>query len=68
MVVPREAWADWLDPARGDAADLMVPATAFDLEAYPVSLEVNNVRNNGPGLVEPLPDAEVLPGVDWPRG
>jgi putative SOS response-associated peptidase YedK len=68
MVVPPEAWADWLDPARGDAAELMVPATAFDLEAYPVSLEVNNVRNNGPSLVEPLPDAEVLPGVDWPRG
>jgi len=47
----------WLDPAIEDAADLasmLVPAAPGVLEAYPVSTEVNNVRNNGPSLVEPL--------------
>jgi putative SOS response-associated peptidase YedK len=27
---------------------------ATGLEAYPVSTEVNNVRHNGPQLIEPL--------------
>jgi putative SOS response-associated peptidase YedK len=67
MVVRPQEWADWLDPDRADGADLMVPATELELEAYPVSLEVNSVRNNGPGLVAPIPADEVLPGVDWPN-
>ncbi len=33
-----------------------MPAAPGRLEAYPVSTEVNNVRNNGPELVDPLPD------------
>jgi putative SOS response-associated peptidase YedK len=68
MVVPPEAWSQWLDPTRADASALMVPATEFGLEPYPVSLEVNSARNNGPRLVERLPDDEVLPGVDWSPG
>jgi putative SOS response-associated peptidase YedK len=67
MVIPRQEWAAWLDPDRSDVEGLMLPATEFGLEAYPVSREVNSVRNNGPGLIEPIPDADVLPGVDWPR-
>ena len=34
---------------------LLVPAVPGRLDAWPVSTEVNNVRNNGPELVEPLP-------------
>ena len=34
--------------------DLLVPAAPGRLEAYPVSLAVNDVKNNGPELVEPL--------------
>ena len=35
--------------------ELLVPAAPGRLEAYPVSTEVNSVRNNGPQLVEPIP-------------
>ncbi len=32
-----------------------MPAAPGRLEAYPVSTQVNNVRNNGPELMDPLP-------------
>jgi putative SOS response-associated peptidase YedK len=57
LMVQRERWAEWLDPAAGDADDLkrlLVPAAPGRLEAYPVSTAVNSVRNNGPELLEPL--------------
>ncbi|GAA4598896.1 SOS response-associated peptidase [Planotetraspora phitsanulokensis] len=53
MMVERGRWAEWLDPRLEDPAKLLVPASPDRLEAYPVSTEVNNVRNNGPDLVEP---------------
>jgi putative SOS response-associated peptidase YedK len=61
MMVEPERWAAWLDPtASGDALrQLLVPAAPGALEAYPVATLVNNVRNNGPELVEPLPLEEV---------
>jgi putative SOS response-associated peptidase YedK len=66
MIVERDRWAAWLDPESGtDAArDLLVPAAPGRLEAYPVSTSVNNVRNNGPELLAPLPADEVPEGVD----
>jgi len=47
----------WLDPAPMTAADrigLLVPAVPGRLDAWPVSTAVNNHRNNGPELIEPL--------------
>ncbi len=38
-----------------EALDHLVPATPGVLRTWPVSTEVNNVRNNGPELVEPIP-------------
>ncbi|HPQ84804.1 MAG TPA: SOS response-associated peptidase [Actinomycetota bacterium] len=55
LLVPRENWAKWLDPQGPPADDIVVPAMATGLEAYPVSTEVNNVKHNGPQLLEPLP-------------
>jgi len=55
LMVERERWADWLDPGVGGDLDLLVPAAPGQLEAYPVSTLVSNVRNNGPELLEPLP-------------
>ena len=61
LMVPPERWSAWLDPARSgaDGKDallaLLEPAAPGRLEAFPVSTEVNNVRNNGPELVVPLP-------------
>jgi putative SOS response-associated peptidase YedK len=65
LLVERERYAAWLDPTVSDAEDLkklLVPAAPGRLEAYPVSTEVNSVRNNGPELLEPLPtEPEGLP-------
>ena len=60
MLVEPEKYAAWLDPELTDPDDLrslLVPAAPGRLEAYPVSTQVNNVRNNGPDLVVPV-DAE----------
>ena len=56
MTVARQDWAAWLDPGSepGTASSLLAPAQAVRLEAYPVSTAVNNVRNNGPSLIEPV--------------
>lgn len=54
VLVPKQNWSAWLDPDAPPADGLVVPALATGLEAYPVSREVNNVRNNGPELIEPV--------------
>jgi putative SOS response-associated peptidase YedK len=56
LMVEREQWAAWLDPRTDNdtVLDLLVPAAPGRLEAYPVSLAVNAVKNNGPELVEPI--------------
>ncbi|HTW00769.1 MAG TPA: SOS response-associated peptidase [Streptosporangiaceae bacterium] len=72
MVIDPARWADWLDPAADDPADLvslLAPAAASGLISYPVSTTVNSVRNNGPELitrVEPV-RAEPGPGSAVPR-
>ena len=51
LMVERDRWGAWLDPAvsaRDDLLSLLVPAAPGRLEAFPVSTDVNNVRNNGP--------------------
>ena len=57
LMVEPERWAQWLDPTRADAErllELLVPAAPGNLEAYPVSTLVSNVRNNGPELLDPI--------------
>jgi putative SOS response-associated peptidase YedK len=57
MVIEPGRWADWLDPAATSAEalhGLMTPAASVHLTTYPVSTEVNSVRHNGPGLIEPM--------------
>lgn len=58
MTVARADWASWLDAAVEQPAGLLVPAAAAGLDAYPVSTLVNNVRNNGPELLEPIAAGE----------
>ena len=50
-------WDSWLNPDTDleTLQSLLVPAPASDLEAYPISTRVNNVRNDGPELLDPLP-------------
>lgn len=57
LMVQRDRWAPWLDPGVDDPEtlkELLVPAAPGRLEAYPVSTDVNNVRNNGPELLDAL--------------
>jgi putative SOS response-associated peptidase YedK len=61
MVVERGHWSRWLDPVCSDPGDLsefLTPAAAAGLDIRPVSPAVNNVRNNGPGLIDPAPPGE----------
>ena len=64
LLVEPDRYAAWLDPSRSDVDDLkklLVPAAPGRLEAYPVSTQVNSVRNNGPELRDPLPPVEAVP-------
>ena len=57
LLVEKDRYAAWLDPAVSSAEELkelLVPAAPGRLEAYPVSTEVNSVRNNGAHLLEPI--------------
>jgi putative SOS response-associated peptidase YedK len=58
VVVPEDAWARWLtiDPANdGELVGLLAPNEVVDLQIYPVSRLVNDVRQDGPALIEPMP-------------
>jgi putative SOS response-associated peptidase YedK len=59
LTIAPEHVDDWLDPAHSDVADLRalleVPAGG-EIEVRPVSLAVNNVRNDGPQLLDAVPD------------
>ncbi len=61
MIIDENSWADWLDPASDDPADLralLAPATAGGLDWHPVSTAVNSVRHNGAELIEPIEPAD----------
>jgi putative SOS response-associated peptidase YedK len=55
--VAPQSWEQWLDPQvpAPRAAALLEAHRAAELQAYPVATDVNNVRNNGPQLMVPLP-------------
>jgi putative SOS response-associated peptidase YedK len=57
LLVERDRYSAWLDPAHDDPDELrglLVPAAPGRLTAFPVSTEVNSVRNNGPELIQPI--------------
>lgn len=56
VVLPREAWGRWLDPAERDLGGLqrlLVPAPDDELELRDVSLRVNDVRNKDQSVLVP---------------
>ncbi|OEV10008.1 SOS response-associated peptidase [Streptomyces nanshensis] len=56
LAIDPEGQADWLDPAHDDPDELRSLLTSpadGHLDARPVSTAVNNVRNNGPHLLDP---------------
>ena len=57
VLVPPEAWERWLDPSLSNPAQLqglLQPVEDDHLDLYEVSRLVNNVRNDGPDLIERL--------------
>jgi putative SOS response-associated peptidase YedK len=57
VIIPAEARAQWLDAANTDVGQLdrlLVPWEGAGLVARPVSRRVNDARNQGADLVEPL--------------
>jgi putative SOS response-associated peptidase YedK len=59
VILPPSAWEAWLDPDNDDLealGKLLVPAPPALTLLRPVSTEVNNVRNQGPQLVDEVPD------------
>ena len=57
VILTREAEAVWLDPAIQNPAlllPLLKPYPAEEMEAYPVSLWVNNPAHDTPECMSPL--------------
>lgn len=65
LVMPAARWEQWLDPEREDVAELLAPSPELvaDLELRPVSTTVNDVRNNGPELLERVDDRQAEPAA-----
>lgn len=63
VILETDAWDVWLDPETADTDELqslLAPAEDSVLEHYPVSPDVNNVRNNRPDLVEPMEQKKLM--------
>ena len=61
VILPPRAWEQWLDRDFHDIAALdrlLVPAPADVFEAWAVGSDVSTVGNDGPHLIEPLPEVE----------
>ena len=57
VILERDAWATWLDRSVQDKAqltDLLHPSASDAVTAHRVATDVGNVRNNHPGLLEPV--------------
>jgi putative SOS response-associated peptidase YedK len=57
VIVDADAWDRWLDPKPADPGELLgllAPSETVDLDIYPVVRAVNDVRRDGPELIERL--------------
>jgi putative SOS response-associated peptidase YedK len=56
VIVPEEIWPLWLDPEadRSELQAILQPTDDVPLRIQPVSRLVNDVRNDGPELIEPM--------------
>lgn len=67
LVLARDTWARWLDPAEKEPVDLLQPwdeAHGELLELRPVSDRVNKVDHDDPALVEPAAAATPTPEAE----
>jgi putative SOS response-associated peptidase YedK len=57
VVLKPDAWPAWLGEEPADVTrlkSLLAPSPADEMICWPISPRVGNVRNNDPGLIEPL--------------
>lgn len=57
VILPRSAYAVWLDPAEREPRDLqalLAPYPAAEMLAYPISTRVNNPANDEPVCIEEI--------------
>jgi putative SOS response-associated peptidase YedK len=68
LVLPRDAWDDWLTAEPGDAERLLTPSAELvgGLEIRPVGALVGDVRNDGPSLIERV-DAPAVDALSQER-
>jgi putative SOS response-associated peptidase YedK len=59
VIVAREHYSRWLDPANDAVADLIVPYPAAEMAYYPVSSRVNNVRHDDASVLDRVEPAAV---------
>ena len=66
VVLPERAWSEWLDYENHDTtklAQLLVPAPSEEFVYFPVSMLVNKPENQGPELLDPVPEPEPFEGA-----
>ncbi len=56
VILEAEDWPVWMGEAIGRPSELMRPAAEGVLHMWPVGRAVGNVRNDGPELLEAIPD------------
>jgi putative SOS response-associated peptidase YedK len=58
VFLPRDRWADWMNPKINDVAKIRslmdIPRPDANLGFHPVSSAVNSIAGSGPGLIEPI--------------
>jgi putative SOS response-associated peptidase YedK len=64
VIIEKDAWPLWMGEVEGDILSLLRPGPEHVLRVWPVGKRVGNVKNNGPALLEPEPEAE--PELDLP--
>jgi putative SOS response-associated peptidase YedK len=66
VLVPDDTWDRWLHPTAAEAGELLAmlqPTDEIPLRLYAVNRYVNDVRRDGPELIEPLAEATAVEPV-----
>jgi putative SOS response-associated peptidase YedK len=66
VMLPPDSWSTWLDPTVDDTELLgkfLIPAPPQLITFHPVTTEVNNARNHGAHLIEPI---DLVPPANEP--
>jgi putative SOS response-associated peptidase YedK len=71
LVLPADRWANWLDPQLNDpdaVRALLERPEPGRFATLPISTRVNSVRNDGPELLQPAPEDQLVGVLDPATG